>query len=164
MINTTIFTPAQDALFMQEALSLAQQSFEQDEVPIGALVVTANGCIVGRGYNQVEQCYSQAAHAEFIAIQQATIARKDWRLDGCWLYVTLEPCAMCMALIKLSRIEGVVFAAASPLFGYRLDNEERLSVYNRDLLMIVEGIGAHEAELLLKTFFQNKRKKSGKRF
>ncbi len=107
---------------MRQALKLAQKAAVIDEVPIGALVVNEQGVILGRGYNMVEKLCTQTAHAELRALTQAGKKVGDWRLNGCWLYVTLQPCAMCLNSIKLSRIQGVVYGAESPLFGYHLDN------------------------------------------
>jgi len=155
----TIFGAEKDRLFMQEALEQAQCAAAIDEVPIGAVVVNAQGEIVGRGYNGVERDCTQRAHAESLAIEQASKALGDWRLQGHWLYVTLEPCTMCMGLIKLSRLEGVVYAAPSPLFGFRLDNQDDLWVYKRDTFSIIEGVKKEESAALLKKFFHKKREK-----
>lgn len=157
-MNASIFGREKDEQFMAEALKLANKAYDRDEVPIGAVVVSANGTIIGRGYNNVEHAHSQIAHAEVSAVEQASQAIGDWRLNDCWLYVTLEPCTMCMGLIRLSRLAGVVYAAASPLFGFRLDNTEGLSVYKKDAFAIIEGIRAEESVALLQKFFQQKRK------
>src|SRR3970040_159134 len=93
-----------DIFFMRQALELAQKAFDQNEVPIGAIVIDQNGTIIGRGFNQVEGCNPQCAHAEMRAIQQAAQTKNDWRLDGCTMYVTLEPCRMCSSLMRLSRL------------------------------------------------------------
>ncbi len=156
-MKSSIFGLQKDSEYMNVALEYAQRAYAQHEVPIGAVVVDQQGAIIGAGSNQVELLHTQSAHAERIAIEMAGRTRADWRLNGCWIYVTLEPCAMCIALIRLSRISGVVFAASSPVFGYRLDKDEILSVYNRDLLAIVEGVCDVQASVLLKTFFQKKR-------
>jgi tRNA(adenine34) deaminase len=158
-MQETIFGREKDAHLMEHALAQAQYAFDAGEVPIGAVVVDAHGTIIGSGFNQVEQCNTQSAHAEVIAIQQAGKSRDDWRLNECWLYVTLEPCSMCMALIRLSRLQGVVFGADSPLFAHRLDNVDVVSVYNKDLLLTVRGVHQQEASALLKQFFKQKRKK-----
>src|SRR5690606_33753945 len=113
----------------------------------------------GRGYNSVERDSTQRAHAEGIAIEHASKKLNDWRLTGHWLYVTLEPCTMCMGLIKLSRLEGVVYGAASPLFGFRLDNQDDLWVYKKDAFSIIEGVEKEASAALLKKFFHKKRKK-----
>jgi len=155
----TIFGTEKDRLFMQEALAQAQCAAAINEVPIGAIVVNAQGEIVGRGYNSVERDSTQRSHAESIAIEQASKKMGDWRLNGHWLYVTLEPCSMCMGLIKLSRLEGVVYGAASPLFGFRLDNKDDLWVYKKDAFSIIEGVEKEASVALLKNFFHKKRKK-----
>lgn len=152
------FGKEQDVWYMTRALAHAQKAASQDEVPIGAIVVDKHGQIIGRGYNCVEKLHTQAAHAEVRAISQAGKKINDWRLDECWLYVTLQPCAMCLNLIKLSRCAGVVYGAESPLFGYHLDNMVQVSLYHRDTLAIIPGVKAENAALLLKQFFKQKRK------
>jgi len=160
--NVTPFGPERDQLFMRQALACARRAFAYDEVPIGAVIVDATGSVIGRGYNRVEKRKCQIAHAEAVAIERATQKRADWRLDGCWIYVTLEPCSMCMSLIQLSRCVGMVYGAKSPLFGYRLDNTPGSPVYKRDAFTIVGGIQGEHSAHLLQTFFQRKRKeKSG---
>ena len=157
----TNFGKSKDLFFMQEALAQAQLAYEIDEVPIGAVVVNSEGVIISRAYNSVERDCTQRAHAESLAIELAGKALDDWRLQGCWLYVTLEPCSMCMGLIKLSRLAGVVYGAPSPLFGFHLDNQEDLWVYKRDAVLVIEGIMAGQAAELLKQFFHSRRKKDG---
>jgi tRNA(adenine34) deaminase len=155
----TDFGAEKDNAFMVEALVEAQEAYAINEVPIGAIVVSPEGVIVARAHNSVERDCTQRAHAESLAIEYAGKALGDWRLNGYWLYVTLEPCSMCMGLIKLSRLAGVVYGAASPLFGFRLDNQEDLWVYKRDAFSIIEGVKQEESAVLLKNFFQKKRKK-----
>jgi len=158
----TVFGKEKDLFFMQEALKEAQLAYEMDEVPIGAVVVNSKGVIIARSHNSVERDCTQRAHAESLAIELAGKQLGDWRLNDHWLYVTLEPCSMCMGLIKLSRLAGVVYGAPSPLFGFRLDNEEDLWVYKRDAILVVEGVMVDKAAELLKKFFNNKRKKNGR--
>lgn len=146
---------------MQEALKEAQLAYEMDEVPIGAVVVNSEGVIIARSHNSVERDCTQRAHAESLAIELAGKSLGDWRLNDHWLYVTLEPCSMCMGLIKLSRLAGVVYGAASPLFGFRLDNQEDLWVYKKDAFLVIEGVMVDETAGLLKEFFHKKRKKNG---
>ncbi len=146
---------------MNNALNNGKQAASQNEVPIGAVVVNPNAEIIGNGYNQVEQNKCQTEHAEMIAIRNATATQNDWRLDNCWLYVTLEPCSMCMGLIKLSRIAGVVYGAPSPLYGYRLDKDDHFRVYKNDTPLIISGIKQNEASGLLKDFFRKKRLHGG---
>jgi tRNA(adenine34) deaminase len=157
----SIFGKEKDIFFMQEAVKQAKLAYEIDEVPIGAIVVNPEGDIIARAYNSVERDCTQGSHAECLAIEDAGKYLGDWRLNGCWLYVTLEPCSMCMGLIKLSRLAGVVYGASSPLFGFSLDNEEDAWLYKKGIISIVEGIGGDEAAGLLKNFFNKKRKKSG---
>lgn len=145
--------------FMKKALVQANRALERDEVPIGAVVVNQEGKIVGRGWNQVEKIGCQIAHAEIIAMKKACKKLGDWRLEGHWVYVTLEPCSMCMSFMKLSRVAGVVYGADSPLFGYHLDKDAGVRVYNRNAVEIVKGVCAETAVSLLKHFFQSKRKK-----
>lgn len=145
--------------FMQRALAQARKALAKDEVPIGAVVVSPEGVIVGRGHNQVEKRGCQIAHAEMLAVQQACKKLGDWRLNGYWVYVTLEPCSMCMNFMKLSRVAGVVYGAQSPLFGYHLDNDAGHRVYNKNDVQIQKGVCAEEAASLLKQFFKKKRKK-----
>jgi len=108
MVQETHFGAARDKKYMCQALTLARKALASDEVPIGALVVDEQGVIVGRGFNQVMKRCTQRAHAEVTALAQAGKKRGDWRLNGCVLYVTLEPCAMCMAFAYLSRVQAVV--------------------------------------------------------
>lgn len=156
----TVFGAEKDQFFMQRALEQAQVAAAIGEVPVGAVVVNGAGEIVGSGYNSVEQDCTQRAHAESLAIEQASKNSGDWRLIDHWLYVTLEPCSMCMGLIKLSRLSGVVYGASSPLFGFHLDNKDDLWVYKRDALFVLEGVKEQDAMALLKDFFHKKRKKS----
>lgn len=157
----TIFGKEKDLFFMQEAFEQAKLAYAIDEVPIGAVVVNSEGVIIARSHNSVERDCTQRAHAESLAIELAGKSLGDWRLNDHWLYVTLEPCSMCMGLVKLSRLAGVVYGAASPLFGFRLDNQEDLWVYKRDAFLVIEGVMIDETAELLKSFFHKKRKKGG---
>ena len=105
-----------DVRWMREALDLAQKAAEMGEVPVGAVIVRDGACI-GRGYNLRETRGSVTAHAEVLAIEEACLAVGDWRLSGCTLYVTLEPCPMCAGAIINSRIERVVQGAMNPKAG-----------------------------------------------
>jgi tRNA(adenine34) deaminase len=160
-MKKTIFGPEKDHFFMQEALNQARKALEEDEVPIGAVVVNTAGDIIGRGYNKVMAECTQAAHAEIRALEQAGKAQGDWRLEDCLIYITLEPCAMCMNLIKLSRLAGVLYAASSPLFGYSqqksLDKMGYLPLYKEDTVFIKSGIEVDAAIMLLRQFFKQKR-------
>lgn len=154
----SIFGKEKDLTFMGHALREAQKAGLRDEVPIGAIVISPQGKILGRGHNQVEKKHSQYAHAESMALAAAGKQSKDWRLTGSWVYVTVQPCAMCIALIRLSRCAGVIYGAQSPLFGYHLvDNETPHSLYKKDVMHIESGVAAHEAAMILKEFFKKKR-------
>lgn len=157
MIETSSFTSKYDEQYMRQALQLAQQAAQAHEVPIGALVVTADGAILGEGYNQVEYERCQTEHAEIRAIRQACYQQKNWRLEGCTLYVTLEPCVMCVALASWSRISRIVYGASSPLFGYRLDREVMPALYMKHIKGVTSGVLADEASELLRNFFSTKR-------
>ncbi len=147
--------------YMQQALAQANNAFKKDEVPVGAIIVDQNGTIIARSYNKVMSRKSQTAHAELLAISQAGKKTGDWRLDGCSIYVTLEPCAMCMNAIILSRLSDLIFGASSPLFGYNsVDKESPYWLYKKDALAISEGICKEKSISLLQQFFKNKRMKS----
>lgn len=151
------FGAAADTALMEQALVLAQAAAEHDEVPIGALVVNADGKIIGTAANATEAQNTQSAHAEVLALSQAGIAVNSWQLTGCWLYVTLEPCFMCMGLVYLSRLAGVVYGARSPLFGAQLDSSRMVSVYKVNTVAIIGGVCADKAGEMLKKFFKEKR-------
>ena len=99
-----------DVRYMREALREARRAFDEDEVPIGAVVV-ADDHVLGRGYNRIERLKDATAHAEIIAIGAASETLGDWRLEGATLYVTVEPCMMCLGAVFLSRISRIVYGA-----------------------------------------------------
>ena len=146
-----------DLMFIKKALILAQKAYDTGEVPVGALVVSAEGKILGKGYNQAFKKKSQNMHAEMLALQKATVKMGDWRLEGCTLYVTLEPCLMCLGFALLSRVERIVYSAESPLFGACLDKSILPDVYNKHTKEIISGIEAEASQELLKLFFKSKR-------
>ncbi|HMW11876.1 MAG: nucleoside deaminase [Chitinophagales bacterium] len=137
-----------DTFFMREALKLANIAFDEDEVPVGAVVVCGDK-IIGKGYNQVEKLNDPTAHAELLAITAACNFLGSKYLDKCTLYVTLEPCMMCTGALRESQIKKVVFAAA--------DTSNRSAAPN--LFEVKNGILANEAAALLTSFFKKKRKK-----
>lgn len=147
-----------DIAYMQKALKQAEKAYAKGEVPIGALIVDESGEIIAQGYNKVENMQCQLGHAEVEVIKKACKLSNSWRLENATLYVTLEPCSMCMGLIMLSRIKRVVFGASSPLFGYHLDNALALSLYKRKVA-ICGGVCGIEAAALLQKFFKNKGKR-----
>lgn len=147
----------EEVTFMHQALKEAQEGYEKNEVPIGAVIVDVHANIIGRGYNQVEAKKSQLEHAECVALKQATQAVSNWRLDDCTIFVTLEPCTMCLSALRLSRIKRVVFGAYSPVFGYKQDVDSFLKVESNHDFLIQGGLQEQACQELLKNFFDNKR-------
>lgn len=97
--------------YMKAALALAEEAGEAGEVPVGCVITDPEGTVIGRGRNRREETHNACAHAEIEAIKQACVTSGDWRLEGCTLFVTLEPCPMCAGAIINSRIQRVVFGA-----------------------------------------------------
>ncbi|MCF7799378.1 nucleoside deaminase [Candidatus Babeliales bacterium] len=145
-----------DVFYMQKALRQAQIALKKNEVPVGAVIVNKDGQVIGRGYNKVEKLKCQTGHAEIIAIKKACKKLKDWRLEDCWIYVTLEPCLMCLGLIKLSRIKGLVFGSCSNEFGFGYKNIKVCNFYKKNLI-IKQGLKEVESIKLLKNFFKKLR-------
>lgn len=144
--------------YMQKALQQANIAALHNEVPVGAIIVSPDGKIIARAYNKVESKSCQTGHAEVIAIQKATKKLGDWRLNGCLIYVTLEPCLMCLGLIQLSRLEKVVFGASSPIFGSGSLTSNAILVHNNLKKLDIEGgIKEKDCADLLKSFFRQKR-------
>ena len=108
--------PGSDEWFMRQAMKESRKALVKGEVPVGAIVVK-DGRVIGRGWNQVETLKDATAHAEMIALTAAQEALGDWRLEGCTLYVTLEPCQMCAGAIIQSRIPRVVVGCMNPKAG-----------------------------------------------
>ncbi len=143
--------------WMRLALDEARAAAAEDEVPVGAIVV-AGGRVIASGHNQREQLNDPTAHAEMIALTQAAAALGSWRLEGCVLYVTLEPCPMCAGAILQARVPAVVWGAADPKAGavttlYRLFDDARLNHRVEHL----GGVLADECGRILTDFFRGKR-------
>lgn len=143
--------------YMQLALQQACKAMQLGEVPIGAVVVDEHGLVVGVGHNLVETNQTQTAHAEMLALIDASKKIGNWRLQNCTLYSSLEPCSMCMSTAVLSRISRLVFAAKSPIFGYKVDKSIGFTLYNCPI-EIREGVLAAEASVLLRTVFEGRRR------
>ncbi len=141
-----------DKFWMQQALVEAQKAFEEDEVPIGAIIVR-NGKVIARAHNQVEQLQDVTAHAELLAITAAANALNQKYLWDCTIYVTLEPCPMCAYALNLAQVSRVVFAAPDHQKGYRAFNPNLL----HESIEVHEGVLKEEAQGLIKEFFQVKR-------
>lgn len=147
-----------DLQWMRLALAEAEQALAEDEVPIGAVIVH-EGRVIAAAHNQREQLRDPTAHAEMIALTQAAQTLGSWRLEGCTLVVTLEPCPMCAGAIVLARVPRVVFGAIDPKAGavvslYRLLDDERLN----HRAQVVAGVLAEECGAILSRFFQAKRR------
>ena len=151
-------TDRSDDEYMAEALREAVLALDADEVPVGAVIVH-NGRVIARAHNQRELLRDPTAHAEMIAITQAAEALDRWRLAGCTLYATLEPCAMCAGALVLSRVYRLVFGAFDPKAGacgslFNIVQDERLN----HQVMVVSGVLETECSHLLKRFFETLRK------
>jgi len=146
--------------YMDLALHQAELARQIGEVPIGAVVVSKDGVVLAAAHNLVELNCTQTAHAELLALSTAGAAVGDWRLSEATLYVTLEPCAMCMAAIMLSRIKCLVYGASSPVFGYKVDKQISFAIYNFPI-DVHEGVLATKAETLLRDFFEHCRRSNG---
>ena len=145
--------------FMREALAEAEVALSLGEAPVGAVMVR-NGVVIARGHNLREALHDPTAHAEIIAIREASKALGGWRLIDCTLYVTLEPCIMCAGALVLSRLPKVVFGAYDPKAGAAgsvIDLLQNDSFNHK--VEVVGGVLADECGALLKGFFQNLRNK-----
>lgn len=146
-----------DEDFMRHALGLARRAQEEGEVPVGAVVVV-NDRIVGEGWNRPISASDPSAHAEIQAMRAAASSRKNYRLVGATLYVTLEPCAMCVGAMFHARIRRVVYGAADPKTGaagstVNLFDEKRLNHH----ALVQGGVLAAECGALLSGFFASRR-------
>jgi tRNA(adenine34) deaminase len=146
--------------YMREALKEAVKAFENDEVPVGAIIVH-EGEIIGKAHNQIKTLKDPTAHAEMIAITQAANFLQSERLTDCAMYSTLEPCSMCAGAMVLSRIESLIYAAKDPKTGahqsvFKILNNKKLN----HKVKVKKGILEKEASSLIKEFFTTKRKTS----
>jgi len=142
---------------MKMAIEQAQIAEENGDVPIGAVIVYQDQ-IIGKAYNQRELLQDPTAHAEIIALTQAAAFLESWRLHGCTIYVTLEPCTMCAGALVLSRIDRLVYGCDDPKTGavkslYKIVNDERLN----HTINVTSGVLAEECTSLLQQFFSRRR-------
>ncbi len=142
-----------DEYYMGEALKEARAAYDEDEIPVGAVIV-GNGRIIARGHNSTELLHDVTAHAEMIAITSAVQAIGGKYLTDCILYVTLEPCVMCAGALAWAQIGRIVYGASDPKRGFSSVSEKILHPKTE----VVSGVRALEAEALLKQFFEKKRK------
>lgn len=146
--------------FMQAAYQEALKALDEGEVPVGA-VIEKSGSIIGRGYNRIEQLTDATAHAEIIAVTAAAAGLATWRLEECTMYVTIEPCIMCVGALMQSRIGAIVYGAHDPRLGaidtrsYRPELEQAYGFFPR----ITSGLMAQESAQLLSAFFKELRTK-----
>lgn len=153
----------QDAAFMALALEQAREAAALDEVPIGAVVVY-EGQVIAQACNRREVDADPAGHAEFLAMKQAAQRLGVWRLSGCTVYVTLEPCLMCAGLMYQARIDRCVYGAADPKAGalgtlYEVNADERLN----HTFEVTSGVREAECAEVLRTFFREKRARNKER-
>ncbi|MFA5251013.1 MAG: tRNA adenosine(34) deaminase TadA [Phycisphaerae bacterium] len=152
--------PSIDEQFMRIAVDQAKIAEENGDVPIGAVIVHRNQ-IIAKAYNQREQLQDPTAHAEIIALTQAAAALENWHLNGCIMYVTLEPCPMCAGALVLSRMGKLVYGCDDPKTGavkslYNIVTDERLN----HRLEVVSGVLADECAKKLQDFFRRRRGKN----
>ncbi|MBL8879474.1 MAG: nucleoside deaminase [Phycisphaerales bacterium] len=146
-----------DRRFMEIAIDVARRALPAEDVPIGAIVVH-EGRIIGRGHNERERLADPTAHAEILALSAASQHLKRWRLDGCTLYVTLEPCPMCAGAIVLARMSRLVFGAFDPKAGacgslYEITTDARLN----HRVVTLGGVLNDRCADLLREFFRDRR-------
>jgi tRNA(adenine34) deaminase len=145
---------------MEMALDEAEAAAREDEVPIGCVIVSARQGVIARAHNQREQLVDPTAHAEMIAITQAAQALRSWRLEGCVLYVTLEPCPMCAGAIVQARLPMVVYGTVDSKAGacdtlYQIPTDPRLN----HRAQVIAGVLADRCAALLSNFFAGKRRR-----
>lgn len=144
---------------METALLQAEAAFKKDEVPIGAVITDRSGAILASAHNIKEANHDPCGHAEILAIREACKKIKNWRLSGVTLFVTLEPCPMCLSAAIQARVERIVFGAYDPKggslsLGYTLFKDKRLN-HNCE---IVGGVQHYKCSRILSSFFRKKRK------
>lgn len=151
-----------DEQMMAYAIIEAKKALDLKEVPIGAVIADAAGQIIGRGYNLRETNDDPTAHAEMIALKQAATSVRSWRLTGCTLYVTIEPCPMCAGALIMARIDRVVYGATDPKAGavdtlYNLLDDPRLN----HRVEVTGGVLHQQSKDLMQSFFRSLRARSG---
>ena len=147
----------QDKAFMSEAFELAQESYNYNEVPVGAIILN-NGKIIGRGRNNVITNNDVTSHAEINAIKDASKNIQNYRLVNCQMYVTLEPCHMCAKAIVDSRLKSVIFSTLEPKTGCIISIDKFLDAkYHNHRVEYQYGLMQKESSDLLKSFFEKRR-------
>ncbi len=143
--------------YMREALALAAESAAAGEVPVGAVIVIG-GEVIGRGRNQPISAHDPTAHAEIVALRDAAARVGNYRLPGATLYVTLEPCVMCVGALMHARVETVVYGATEPKAG-AMESTQRAHEHPalNHRVSVVSGVLAAESRALLQAFFRERR-------
>ena len=144
-------------VYMREALALAREAADAGEVPVGCVICDREGAVIGRGRNRRQELPDATAHAEVEAIRQACAALGDWRLEGCTLYVTLEPCPMCTGAIINARIPTLVFGAREALSGSCGSVIDLFQERYGHRPAVYAGILAGECAQVLQDFFRRRR-------
>jgi len=150
----------EDKRFMRAAIEAARIAEDNGDVPIGAVIVYKNQ-IIAKAYNQREQLADPTAHAEIIALTQAAAALQSWRLNGCTMYVTLEPCPMCAGALVASRMDRLCYGCDDPKTGavkslYNIVSDSRLN----HQVEVTEGILKEDCSVQLQQFFNRRRKEN----
>jgi tRNA(adenine34) deaminase len=156
-LSAPVLPTAEDFRWMEAAIEEARAAGSEDEVPVGAVVVR-QGKLIGHAGNRTIRDQDPSAHAEMLAIRQASAVLDSWRLTDCTLYVTLEPCAMCAGAVVLARIERVVFGAwdnAAGMAGSAGDILRHPRLYHQ--AQVLPGVMAEESSSLLREFFRSRR-------
>jgi tRNA(adenine34) deaminase len=146
-----------DQYYMSLALKEAEAAAGEDEVPVGAVIVY-QGRVIGKAHNQRERLKDPTAHAEMVAVTQAAAYLQNWRLTGCTIYVTIEPCAMCAGALVLARMERIVYGVPDPKGGacgsvFDIVNEPRLN----HRVLVTPGVLAEDCGRVLSDFFKRRR-------
>ncbi|GIW72095.1 MAG: tRNA-specific adenosine deaminase [Planctomycetota bacterium] len=154
--------PTSDEALMAIALREAARALQAGEVPVGAVIVDADGTVLGKAHNQRELLRDPTAHAEILALTQAAAARGSWRLEGATMVVTLEPCPMCAGALVNARVRRLVFGAEDPKAGacgslYDIVRDPRLN----HRLEVTGGVLAAQCGEILRAFFRSRRAASG---
>jgi tRNA(adenine34) deaminase len=157
-----LITPPESTLnhsdFMSQALLEAQQAAQEDEVPVGAVLVAKDGTALAKAHNRTIALCDPTAHAEILALRAASRALENYRLPNSTLYVTIEPCIMCMGALLQARVARIVFGAKDPKWGgagscYNLAADTRLN----HMIHVEGGLLENECKILIQDFFRNKR-------
>lgn len=155
---SSLINESVDEYWMRAALRLAQEASTLGEVPVGCVIVSAQGELVGQGFNQPISKYDPTAHAEVMALRDAALSLGNYRIPGTTLYVTIEPCTMCVGAMMHARVSRLVFGAAEPRFGAVISSKRLLDEgeFNHTI-EYTSGALADECGALMRDFFRSRR-------